>query len=297
MHLAAYGLLFLSTLFWGGNGVAGKLALGHVSPMLLTAARWGFAFAILAVLGHRRLGADWEALKPRLGLLSLLGFLGFSAFNLALYSALVFTSAVNTSIEQAGIPALIFVLNFLVFRIRALALQVVGFLLSLAGVALTAAHGEPARLLALDVNSGDALMLIAVVGYAVYTVLLKLRPAVHWMSLMIVMTGAAFATSLPFVAGELALGAGIMPDAQGWSAIAYTALFPSILSQIFFIRGVEMIGPNRAGLFINLVPVCGTLLAIALLGEAFQPFHAIALALVLGGIGLAEWGGKGRADY
>jgi drug/metabolite transporter (DMT)-like permease len=292
MHLAAYGLLFLSTLFWGGNGVAGKLAVGHVSPMLLTAARWGFACAILLALGHARLRADWPALRRRLGLLSLLGFLGFSAFNLALYSALLFTSAINTSIEQAGIALLIFVFNFVLFRVLASAAQIAGFLLSLVGVALTAGHGDLRRVLALDVNFGDALMLVSVIGYAAYTVALRLRPPAHWMSLMIVMTAAAFLTSLPFAAGEFAYGAGVAPDARGWAAIAYTALFPSILSQVFFIRGVEMIGPNRAGLFINLVPICGTLLAIALLGEAFEPFHAAALALVAGGIALAEWGGR-----
>lgn len=294
MQLAAYGLLFLSTLFWGGNGVAGKLAVGHVSPMLLTAARWGFACLILLALGWRQLPADWPRLKPRLPLLSLLGFLGFAAFNLALYSALLFTTAVNTSIEQAGIPLLIFLFNFIFFRTAAMPAQIAGFLLSLCGVALTAAQGEPARLFKLDVNFGDALMLIAVVGYAAYTVMLRFRPAVHWMSLMIVMTGAAFLTSLPFVAGEFAGGAGIVPDAQGWGTIAYTAIFPSILSQIFYIRGVELIGPNRAGLFINLVPISGTLLAILLLGEDFFAFHAAALALVLGGIALAEWGGQSR---
>lgn len=292
MQIAAYAFLLFATLFWGGNGVAGKLAVGHVSPMLLTAARWGFSFAILLAIGHRQLRADWPVVKGHLPLLALLGFLGFAAFNLAIYSALLFTSAINTSIEQAGIPMLIFVFNFLVFRTRVGAGQAAGFLLSLAGVALTVSHGRPASLLALDVNLGDALMIIALVGYAAYTVMLKLRPQAHWMSLMIVMTGGAFASALPFTAAEFALGYGIPPDARGWGAVAYTVIFPSILSQIFYIRGVEMIGANRAGLFINLVPVFGTLLALMLIGEAFHPFHAWSLALVLGGIALAEWSGK-----
>ncbi|HEV7255407.1 MAG TPA: DMT family transporter [Mesorhizobium sp.] len=291
----AYLLLLLTTLLWGGNGVAGKLAVGHVSPMLLTSLRWGLAFLILWLLGRGRLRADWAALRPHLPLLALLGFLGFSLFNIALYAALLFTTAVNTSIEQAGIPMLIFGLNFLLFRQRVAWGQAVGFSLAVAGVALTASHGSLDRLLALDVNFGDALMLVAVLAYALYTVLLRFRPAVHWLSLMVVLTGAATLTSLPFAIGEAALGHMIQPDGQGWAVVAYTVLFPSILAQIFFIRGVELIGANRAGLFVNLVPIFGTLLSILILNEAFHLYHAAALAMVLGGIALAEWSGKRMA--
>jgi len=291
----AYSLLLLTTLFWGGNGVAGKLAVGHVSPMLLTSLRWGLACLLLWMLGRGRLKADWAALRPHLPMLVLLGFLGFSLFNIALYAALLFTTAVNTSIEQAGIPMLIFGLNFLFFRQKVAWGQAVGFTLAVFGVALTASHGSLSRLLALEVNFGDALMLVAVLAYAVYTVLLRFRPAVHWLSLMIVLTGAAALTSLPFTLGEAALGHLIWPDGRGWAVAAYTVFFPSILAQIFFIRGVELIGANRAGLFVNLVPIFGTLLSLLILGEDFQPYHAAALAMVLGGIALAEWSGRRMA--
>jgi drug/metabolite transporter (DMT)-like permease len=288
MHRQAYLLLVLTTLFWGGNPIAGKLAVGHISPMLLTAARWGIAAAILAWLGRHRLAADWPAVRERLPLLMCLGFFGFTVFNVALYSALKYTSAINVSIEQAGIPMLIFIVNFLLFGLRASAGQIVGFVLSIAGVALTASHGEPLRLLELKVNFGDALMLLSVVVYSGYTVALRNKPDVHWQSLMTVLTATAFATTLPFVAAEFAYGAGIVPDAKGWAIIAYTAIFPSILSQVFYVRGVELIGANRAGLFINLVPIFGTLLSIIILGEDFRTFHAIAMVLVFGGIWLAE---------
>lgn len=288
----AYILLLLTTLFWGGNAVAGKLAIGHVSPMLLTTARWLLAFVILAAIGWPRLMADWPVVRKRLLFLTVLSGAGFTIFNLALYSALLYTSAINVSIEQAGMPMLIFIANFVLFRMRVAWAQIVGFLVSVAGVALTAAHGEPARLLDLDLNFGDALMLIALVVYAGYTVALRFRPAVHWQSLMIVMCGAAAATSVPFAIAEYLHGSTIVPDLQGWGVIAYTALFPSILSQVFYIRGVELIGANRAGLFINLVPIFGTLLAIVILGETFHAYHAMAMAMVLGGIALAEWGGR-----
>ncbi len=292
MHRQAYILLILTMLFWGGNAIAGKLALGHISPMLLTAARWGIAAAILVYLGRKRIAADWPAIRARLPFLMSLGFFGFTIFNVALYSALKYTSAINASIEQAGMPMLIFIVNFLLFGLRASAGQIIGFLLSIVGVAFTASHGAPLRLLQLEINFGDALMLVGVIVYSGYTVALRQKPDVHWQSLMIVLTGSAFVTTLPFVAAEFAYGAGILPDSQGWAIIGYTAIFPSVLSQVFYIRGVELIGANRAGLFINLVPIFGTLLSIIVLGEDFRAYHAIAMALVFGGIWLAETSGR-----
>lgn len=288
MARKAYLLLFLTALFWGGNAVAGKLAIGHVSPMILTAMRWGFAFVILLAIGWPRLRGDWPRVRHHWLYLIVLGMLGFTVFNVALYSALLFTSAINASIEQAAMPMVIFLANFLLFRMRVAAAQIAGFLISIAGVMLTASHGDPARLLKLDVNFGDALMVVAVLVYGGYTVALRFKPAIHWQSLMIALTFGAFVTALPFAAAEAAYGTLILPDARGWAIVAYTAIFPSILAQIFYIRGVELIGGNRAGLFINLVPVCGTLLSILILGEAFHFYHAIAMALVLGGIWLAE---------
>jgi drug/metabolite transporter (DMT)-like permease len=295
MNRTAYGLLLLTTLFWGGNAAAGKLAVGHVSPQLLNSARWGLALAILLAIGWERLRADWPVVRGRLPYFLLLGTVGFTIYNASLYSALLYTSAVNASIEQAGIPMLIFIANFLFFRLRPTAAQMMGFFVSLAGVALTASHGDLSRLLALDLNFGDVLVLAAIAAYAGYTVALRVRPNVHWQSLMIALTTGAFLASLPLVAAEAYAGASILPDARGWTVILYATLFPSILSQVFYVRGIALIGSNRAGLFVNLVPVFGTLLSVLLLREAFHLYHAIALGLVLGGIWLAETGGRKAA--
>ena len=295
MHRTAYTLLLLTTLFWGGNAVAGKLAIGHVSPMLLTTARWGLALALLCLIGWPRLAADWPKVRRHAVFLGLLGGVGFTIFNVALYSAVLYTSAINVSIEQAGIPMFIFIANFLFFRLHATPAQIVGFLVSIGGVALTASHGDLARLLALDVNFGDLLMLGGVIAYAGYTVALRFKPDIHWQSLMIALTGGGFLASLPFTAAEAWRGAVILPDPRGWGVILYTAIFPSILAQQFYVRGVELIGANRTGLFVNLVPVFGTLLSLLILGEEFHLYHALALALVLGGIWLAETASR-RAD-
>lgn len=294
-HGTAYSFLVITTLFWGGNAVAGKLAVGHVSPLLLTSARWVLAAAILLLLGWNHLKRDWPLIRGSLPLLILLGALGFAAFNIFLYSALLYTSAINVSIEQAGIPLVIFVANFLLFGLRVSAGQIAGFVLTLCGVALAASHGEPSRLFELDINLGDGLMLIAVLLYAGYSIALRYKPDIHWMSMLTVLSVAALALSIPPTFGEFAYGAGIVPDALGWGIIIFSVVGPSIVSQALYIRGIEMIGANRAGLFINLVPVFGTLLSIIVLGEALQAWHVLALALALGGIALAEWSGRKMA--
>ncbi|MBO6717580.1 MAG: DMT family transporter [Rhizobiaceae bacterium] len=292
MHRTAYLLLLLTTLFWGGNAIAGKLAVGHISPFMLTSFRWGIAAAIMAVIGYRQLRRDWPLARKHLAFLFVLSTAGFTLFNATMYSALQYTSAINVSIEQAGMPMFIFLANFLLFRLGVTWLQVLGFVLTLIGVALTASHGDLARLAELQMNFGDALMLLAIVLYGGYTVALRFKPDLHWQSLMLIMTASAFASSLPFLGVEWQRGALILPDLTGIAAALYTGIFPSILSQSFYIRGVDIIGANRASLFINTVPIFGTLLSVLILGEIFELHHAIALVLVLGGIWMAEHSGR-----
>ena len=291
----AYVLLLLTTLFWGGNAVAGKLAVDHISPMVLNALRWAVAAAIMTAIGLPQLRRDWPVVRRKLLLLGALGAGGFSLFNAAMYSALLYTTAINVSIEQAGMPMLIFAANFLLYRMGVAPGQIVGFTMSLVGVALTASHGDLTRLAELDLNRGDLMMLLGIVIYSGYTVALRYKPAVHWHSLMLVMCVAAFLSTLPFVAWEWGTERMILPDARGWALVGYTAIFPSVLSQVFYIRGVELIGANRAGLFMNMVPIYGTLLSVLILGESFHLYHAAAIVLVLGGIWLAEHSGRKRA--
>lgn len=290
----AYVLLVLTTLFWAGNAIAGKLAVGHVSPMLLNTMRWLVAGAVLGALYRDAIRAEWPVVRQNAGLLFLLGGFGFTGFSVALYAGVVHTTAINVSIEQAAMPLVVFLLNFLLFRAGVTAAQVAGFLLSIAGVALTVSHGDPARLAEMDFNVGDLIMLAGVLCYGGYTAALRLKPRLGWQTLLFALMLAGFVTSLPFSAWEFAAGAGTVPTATGWALVVFTAIFPSLLGQAFFIRGVELIGANRAGLFINLVPIFGTLLSILILGEAFHLYHAAALAMVLGGIWLAENSGRKR---
>jgi len=288
----AYALLLLATFVWAGNSVAGKLAVGHVSPMVLVTARWAIVMAALYAFQRKQIAADWPAIRPRLVYLLVLGTLGFTGFSVALYYALVYTTAINGSILQGGIPLFVFCASFILFSSRIRVEQAAGFLISFIGVILIAARGDFGKLIALDINFGDALMLAAIICYGVYTAMLRSKPLMHWTSLMFILCLGATLTSLPLLFLEMAQGATIFPDLQGWSVIVYVVIFPSLLGQVFYIRAVELIGANRAGLFINLLPIWGALLAITMLGEAFHLYHAAALVMILAGIGLAEYGGQ-----
>ena len=290
MNTRAYLYLCITSLFWGGNSVAGKLAVGHVSPMVLTTFRWIVALLIILAFMLPQIKRDWPVIRKHWLQLLLYGALGFTAFNALLYTALGYTSAINAVIEQAGIPMLIFVFNFALFRIQASIAQVLGFTVTLVGVLVTASHGEFSTLAELEFNFGDALMLGACIVYAAYTVSLRWKPEMHWQSFIAAPAFGALLSAIPLFFWEVSRGAAIFPDTTGWAIVLYAGIFPSLLSQVLYVRGVEMIGANRAGLFINAIPVFGTILSVALVGETMHMFHVVALLLVLGGIAIAEWG-------
>lgn len=231
----------------------------------------------LLVVGRRQIAADWAAIRPRLGLLLFLGALGFTGFSVALYYALIYTTAINTAILQGGMPLFVFFASFILFSSRIVLAQAVGFLLSFVGVIIIAVQGDIANLIELDINLGDALMLGAIVAYGIYTAALRNKPQIHWSSMMFVLCLGATLASLPMLLVEIEQGASLWPDSQGWASIVYIVIFPSLLGQVFYIRAVELIGANRAGLFINLLPLWGALLAVTLIGEAFHVYHALAL--------------------
>ncbi|ROO24320.1 DMT family transporter [Salinisphaera orenii] len=284
----AYALLIATAMAWGANAVAGKLAVGHISPLLLTHLRWGLAALVALPVAWPHLKRDAPVIRRHAALLAAYGGVGFGGFNAALYTALNHTSTINVVIEQAAMPGVIFALNFLVLRQRTRGAQLVGFAMTVAGVAVTVSAGDPARLFGLDLNRGDALMLVAITCYGGYTAALRMKPQMHWLSFITVLCAAAWLASLPFAAWELSGPRGLWPDLQGWAVVAFAATMPGLVAQSCFIRGTEMIGSNRAGLFINLVPIFGTLFSMLFIGEVLRGYHVAALALVLGGIGLAE---------
>jgi drug/metabolite transporter (DMT)-like permease len=285
-----YLLLVLTTLMWGGNGVAGRLAVGEISPMALTSLRWVMVVVILGPILGREVMAEWPVLAASWPVVVAMAALGFTAFNALFYAAAHHTTAVNITIFQGAIPVLVLLGTILVFRAHVRALQWIGMAITLVGVAFVATKGDWDVLRTLALNIGDVWMLIACLFYAGYTLALPRRPKVPGLVFFTAMASVAFLTSLPLLAYEAATGTLQWPTAKGLAVLLYVGLFPSLLSQIFFMRAVELIGPGRAGLFVNLVPVFGAVLAVLLLGEPFAAYHALGLAFVLGGIALAERG-------
>lgn len=286
-------LLTLTALIWAGNAVAGRFADGHVSPMWLTFGRWAIAVAIVGALAHREIRRDWPVIRRHVPYLFAMGATGYTAFNYFLYSALTHTTAITVAIWQSAMPLFIFALGYLAFRTPTRWGQAAGFALTAAGVATVAAKGDVSALFAgrVGANWGDVLMVGAVVSYAAYSVALKAKPAMGALSFLFCMMAAALVVAAGGLAVEGWRGAARFPaDAQGWAVVIYAGIFPSIIAQAFFIRGVEGIGANAAGLFINLVPVLTAGLAIALLGETLHLYHAAAFVLVVGGVLLAGRG-------
>jgi drug/metabolite transporter (DMT)-like permease len=287
-QMLAYGLLVATGLLWAGNAVAGKFAVGHISPFLLTTLRWVVALALLLVISRTHLRRDLPAIRANWRFLFLMGALGFTCFNAMFYLALNYTSAINVAIEQSSMPLMVFLLNFLFFGIRVTLMQVLGFLITVVGVAITATHGNLLAIASTEINFGDALMIFAIMLYGAYSVGLARRPPMHLLSFLTALSLAAFVSSLPFAAWEIAANRVIWPDMQGWLVTLFTALGPAILAQLFWARGLEIIGSNRGGIFINIVPVFAAVLAVVLLGERFHAYHAAAIALVFAGVTLSQ---------
>jgi len=283
-------LLGMTSLIWAGHAIVGRLAAGQIGPMTLTSARWTLALAPILVAAAGDLKADAPKLLARWPYVAAMGALGYTAFNALYYVAAHSTSAINLSILQGVIPALTLLGARAWLKTPVSARQAIGVIATMVGVVLVATQGEPARLLTFAFNRGDVLTLIAVVIYALYTLGLAKKPNVKPLSLLAGFAVAAMLSSLPLTAYEIASGGFIWPTAIGYGALVYAAIGPAFLSQVFFIRGVELVGPGRASVFTNLVPIFGALMGVALLGEQFHLFHLLALALVAGGVWLAQGG-------
>ena len=281
-------LLGLAALFWAGNTIAARLAIDEISPLTLTALRWAMVAAVLWPVYGREIRRHWPQIRPRLALIVLLALLGMTGFNALYYVAAHDTSAINIAILQGSMPIFVLAGAYLAHGSRAGLLQQLGVLITALGVAVVATHGAPQSILEVEFNQGDLVMLAACVLYALYTVALRDRPNMPGVPFFALLALIAAITSLPLVIFEVMGGSFRLPTAQGLAVTVWIAIFPSFLSQIFYLRGVDLIGPGRAGVFVNLVPVFAAILAVGLISEPFAPYHAAALILVLGGIWLAQ---------
>lgn len=282
-------MLCLATLGWGGNTIASRLAVGEVTPMMLIFLRWALVVGIILAVHSRDMIKAWPIIKSRLGWVFLMGGFGMSLFNALFYIAAHSTTAVNLGIIQSTMPGMILIGSFFLFGTRVNAIQILGLVMTLVGVMTIVTQGSLEKLILLTFNNGDLLMLLACLFYSGYTVGLKNRPEVTGMVMMGYFSICAFMITIPLVVIEEITWGVVMPGWKGWLIIIYIAIMPSFLSQVFFMRGVDLIGPGSAGLYTNLVPIFSSIMAIIILGEVFSFYHLTAMIFVFAGIALFEY--------
>ena len=284
-----YAALTLTALLWSTNFIIGRAVRDDVSPAALNFLRWAIALLILVPITLRDLQAHRATLVRHWKLIALLGFTGIAAFQTLGYVALTTTTALNTILLLALAPLAIVALSWLALGERVTRVQALGLGISLVGAAVLILHGDPATLAEMRFNAGDLWMLLAVVLWAVYSVLLRRRPAeVPPLALHTMSVAAGTLWMLPAFGWQAMHGSALPSSMAAWMAVGFIAVFSSALAHALWVRGVATIGPNRAGVFIHLIPVFGAVLAITFLGEELAAYHAVGAALALCGIVLTS---------
>jgi drug/metabolite transporter (DMT)-like permease len=284
-QLRAFALLGLVMVFWAGNSIVGRAVRGEVPAFTLAFVRWSGALLVLLPFAARSVWRDRHALLAKWPAVLLLGLIGIGAFNGLLYNSLKYTTATNALLLQAAIPALVVVFDRLFFGTRADPLHSAGVVLSILGVAVIVFQGDPAQALRFHFGFGDALMLVACVVWALYTVLLRLRPkAAAGESFVAVTFAIGVVTMAPFAAWEWLDGQRIAWSGPVFGAFAFVCLFPSLFSYFMYNWATGVVGAASAGQSITLMPLFGALLSALLLGEVLHLYHWAGMALILAGI-------------
>ncbi|HRK25014.1 MAG TPA: DMT family transporter [Beijerinckiaceae bacterium] len=282
-------LLTLTALAWAGNTIAGRLAVGEVSPMVLTTLRWVISFTLMGLFVRADVARALPLFRQRPLYLTLMGIIGFTGFNAIYYVAAHYTSAANLGIMQSSTPLFVMIGAVLLGQSQVNLAQVIGLAIGLAGVLIVVTTGRWEVLHNLAFNIGDLLLILISAMYAGYSLGLRHRPqGVPGLTFFAAMALVAAITSLPPLIGEIVAGKAIWPTQRGWLIVAYVAVLPSLLAQVWYIRGVAALGAARSGYIFYAIPVFASVMAVVFLGEPFGWYHAAGLVLVLGGIAFAE---------
>lgn len=287
---ATAALLTLPPLFWAGNAVAARLLVGEVPPLALSLARWVIAFALLLPFAGRAAWRHRAALARHWRILLLIGPLGVGAYNTLQYIALQTSTPMATSLIASSSPVFILALGVLVFGERTRPAQWLGAALSVVGVVLVMARGDPANLAQLRIVPGDLIMLVANLTWTLYTWLLRRhRPELPFAPLLLAQIAIGLAAIAPFAALEAALSpARVVWSVGAVAAMVYMAVFPSLLAYWCWDLGVRRVGAVIPVYFANLTPVFAAVLSMWLLADSPRLYHLVALLLIIGGIQLAS---------
>lgn len=258
-----------------------------IPPVAMGFWRWMLALLILLPFVAPELWRNWRVVRRDAVKLALLGALGATVFNSMIYVGLQFTAATNGILFNSISPILTALMSWALLHDRLSRRQAAGVVLSLAGALAIVARGDPELLAALQFNRGDLWLIAAMVLWSGYTLLLRWRPPeLSAMAFLAAMLALSLPLLLPFYVWEFAMRGGFAVAAPAVAALAYYATLPSIVSYLFWNRGVVQVGPNHAALFVHFMPVFGAVLSVIFLGERLYAYHFIGAALIFGGIWL-----------
>jgi drug/metabolite transporter (DMT)-like permease len=284
----AYLFLTVTMALWAGNHILGRWAHGHIPPMTLSFLRWTLAAILMFPFAYGAMRADWPVIKQNWKRMLLLGFMGSGIYNTLQYIALTETTATNAAILNSWGPILIVLAGATIFGDRLRAMQIIGMMVSLVGVGVVVLQGEFERIYVLAFNRGDLVMLFATGVWALYTALLRMRPAISTMSFAGVTYVIAGVVNLPLAGWEFAHGQRMEITGETIAAVFYAGVLASLVAYFFYARSVETIGANRTGVFIHLIPLFTSVLAFVFLGEVPALYHAVGFPLILAGVLLAQ---------
>jgi drug/metabolite transporter (DMT)-like permease len=279
-----YTLLTLTAFFWAVNWILARHIRHEVGPNALALGRWLAAALIVWPIAWPRVKRDWPVIKANFPVLIVLSITGAGGYNALSYAGVRSTTALNGMLLNATVPFFILALSTIFLREKMRLNQVIGLLLSFVGALWIIGEGTPARILQLQFNHGDILVLTAMLSWAVYTIVIRKKPiAIDLLSFITVLSVIALMSLIPLTLIELqTIPAHI--SGKSLAIFLYMGLGPSVLCYIFWNKGVAEIGPARTGLFLYLVPVFGSMLSSWVLGEHLALFHVVGFALVLIGL-------------
>lgn len=282
--LLAVLMLAAAALSWAGNHVVARAIAGQVPPATLNALRWTIVAVLVGVVAHRQIARDWPQLRRSWKTMLVLGASGGGLFGTLQYVGLQYTSVVNMGVLNSVAPALIVLASWLTFRDPIKPVQLFGIAVSLSGVLAMVSKLDPGTLATLSFNRGDLIIIANMALFAVYSACLRLRPPVALSTFLFALSIPAALINVPWAWAEHAQGFAFDVTPMSVGGSLYAALFTSIVAYVCWSRGIEILGPGRAGVFLHLIPLFNTAFGTVLLGESLQPHHVVGLALILVGV-------------
>ncbi len=282
----AYIFLFLAVLFWSGNFLVGKYASYHqIPPFSLNFYRWLFAWLILIPFTYNEVILNKNYIKNNYKFFILLGITSVTVFNSIVYYSLNFTQVISGVLMISTIPVMIMFISSILKIEKANKFQLIGVALSFLGVITIITKANFDVLRNLNFNKGDLTMVVAMLSWATYSALLKVKKHnVSQLCLLQIIISFGLLFLIPVYIFEFILGYRIEINLPFTLTLAYVVLFPGLLSFICWIKGISLIGPNRSGIFLHLMPILSAIMAMIIFDEIFMFFHVLGALFILSGI-------------